>query len=115
MSTKLLPSPRAFKASSSSGDSAVRLATTRMRAMARRLVRRQIRVPVAQRPKRAPELALGGLVVQGGVDVRAPQRLTRGRQPLDLTRLGVETAAERHSELVELAQRRLAHDDDDPR
>src|SRR2546423_6202418 len=109
---------RALSASRSSGDSAVRLATTKTRAMhgnltptpnAQRLVGRQICVPVAERAERAPELALGRFVVQRGVDIGAVERLAARRQPLDLAELGLEPPPQRDTDVAQLLERVLAH------
>src|SRR4051812_25723718 len=74
---------RFLSASSSSGDSAVRLAITSTLALSatnRRLVRREVLVPVAERPEGAPERSLGALVVERGVDVGHVQGLAGGRE-----------------------------------
>src|SRR5262249_24085731 len=87
------PCARCRRASSSSGDSAVRLATTSTFAItapslaweegyASGLIGRQVRVPLAERAECLPELALGALLVEGRVDVRHIQRLAARGQPL---------------------------------
>ena len=77
------------------------------------LVRRQLGVPVAERPERGPELALRRLGVERVVDVRHVEGVDRRRQLLDLARArrqpcgpsGISSSF-RHSSA------RLAHDDD---
>ena len=87
---------RSFRAASSSSDSAVRFATTRTCASVAPcrsiacglylLVRREVRVPLAERAERLPEAALGALVVERGVDVRHVQRVAARGELLDLAR-----------------------------
>src|SRR3954469_4428439 len=95
---------RVCSAWSSSGDSAVRLATTKTFALSAMvgaypepdfLIRREVCVPLAQRAEGAPELALGDLVVERGVDVGHVQRLARRRQPLQLAGKNRQLAPER--------------------
>src|SRR4051794_11605930 len=102
-------------ASSRSGDSAVLFATMRIRAMRGNLVRREIRVPVAEGPERSPELALRAVVVERGVDVRAPDRLAAWRQLLNLTRSRGDPPPKRHADVVQLLERLVAHHHDHAR
>src|SRR3954471_16382068 len=103
-------STRWTTASSNSSDAAVRLATTRTRdfsltetssstcllvEVTPASVRRQLRVPVAQHAERVPELALGVLLVERGVDVRHVQRVDRGRELLRRPGLGRHRSAQR--------------------
>src|SRR3954447_15410918 len=102
-------------ASRRSGDSAVLFAITRIRAMWRNLVRREIRVPVAEGAERSPELALRAAVVERGVDVWAPDRLAAWRQPLNLTRSRGDPPPKRHADVVQLLERLVAHHHDHAR
>src|SRR4051794_9139671 len=90
-------SARAFKAARSSSDSAVWLATTSTLAfsairsllrsdarVARSLVGREVRVPVAERAEGGPEFALGVLVVERAVDVGYPEGVAGRGELLDL-------------------------------
>src|SRR3954454_25055010 len=58
-----------------------------------RLVRRQVRVPLAELAERLPEAALGALFVEGPVDVRHVERLAARSEPLDLPEHRLELAA----------------------
>ena len=73
---------RAFWPSRPSRTS-VSMAARGTRYRAARSVRRQVRVPLAERAERAPEVLLGALLVERAVDVRHVQRVDRRRQPLD--------------------------------
>src|SRR5918997_3854550 len=82
---------------------------------ARFLVRREVRVPLAERPERAPELPLGVLLVERAVDVGHVQGVAGGCEALDLTRPRVDLPAERHAEAVQLLERLIANHHDDAR
>ena len=71
-----------------------------------RLVRRQVRVPLAERPERRPERALGVVLVERLVDVRHVQRVDRRRQLLELA--GRRRRPRRASGSVEVVERRRA-------
>src|SRR3954463_8184682 len=98
---------RFLRASSSSGDSAVRFAITRTLAVSatrRRLVRRVVRVPLAERAEGAPERAFGRLVVERCVDVRHVEGLAGGRELLDLARSRLDGRPQGDSQPVQLLQ-----------
>src|SRR5215207_1231016 len=74
-------------------------------------VGRQVLVPIAERPERRPELALGFLGVERVVDVGDVERGDRRGQLLQLAERRLERAAHRNVELVERLERPLPHDD----
>src|SRR3954466_6677478 len=78
-------------------------------------IRREVAVPLAERPERLPERLLGRLVVERLVDVRHVEEVARRRELLDLAGLRLDRPAERDVEVVQLAKRVVAHRHDDPR
>ena len=80
---------------------------------ARRLVRRQGRVPLAERAERGPEAALRGGVVERRLERWGDERLDRRRQVLDDAELVLERLRQREVEAVDDGERVLAHHDHD--
>src|SRR3954466_445271 len=85
---------------------------SRRRAPRRALVGRQSGPPGADGLEGVPKGGLRGLLVEGGVDVGAHERLDRRREMLELANLSLERTRQRAPELVREPQRVLAHDDE---
>ena len=69
-------------------------------------------MPAAEVAEGSPESALGGLLVEGSVDVRGEDCVASGGESLDVSLTGLERASQRQGKVIDRLERGRTHHHD---